>query len=68
MPSTVIIKMKGVVVVGARYLKELYVELSNNCLLECLHCSSLASPQGNTFIDLKLIPDIREKMLSGELY
>ena len=50
MLSTVIIKMKGVVVVGARYLKELYVELSNNCLLECLHCSSLASPQGNTFI------------------
>jgi radical SAM protein with 4Fe4S-binding SPASM domain len=41
--------------VGVRCLKELYVELSNYCLLECLHCSSLASPQGNTFIDISFM-------------
>ncbi|NMB40544.1 MAG: radical SAM protein [Firmicutes bacterium] len=36
---------------GGRKIKELYVELSNHCMLECLHCSTLASPQGNTLID-----------------
>lgn len=36
---------------AVKRLRELYVELSNNCPLECLHCSSLASPQGDMFID-----------------
>ena len=36
---------------GIRCLKELYVELSNYCMLKCIHCSTLASPQGNIIID-----------------
>jgi radical SAM protein with 4Fe4S-binding SPASM domain len=43
---------------GIRCLKELYVELSNYCLLECLHCSTLASSQGNTFLDNTFIQNL----------
>ncbi|NMA31967.1 MAG: radical SAM protein [Candidatus Methanofastidiosa archaeon] len=53
---------------GVRCLKELYVELSNYCLLKCLHCSSLASPQGNTFIDISFMKKllIEGKKLGAE--
>lgn len=36
-------------------LQELFVEVTNRCLLSCVHCSSCASPGAEQFIPLKKI-------------
>jgi radical SAM protein with 4Fe4S-binding SPASM domain len=39
-------------------LKELYIELSNKCPLECKHCSTKASPEGVRFIEQNLLQNL----------